>query len=356
MRLRQDEMTNIERIDALLNYKKPDRVPIGMMATGFNTVNSGYTVGDAYRDSEKSFQTMQWAAEQYGWDHIPQYSGHVLVGAWDFGGEVRLPEGEYEGAIVVESHPAPNEADIDQLSLPDVKTVGRVPEAMIFSQLQYQHNIPVFFFTRSPFSLAANICGLDKFLRWSIKKPELCHKLLQLACDHIFNGLAYWVETFGADQIFAWMSSPSESNQLISPKIMANFALPYHQKYHYNLRDLGIKRFGFHVCGEQNLNLPILSEASPWQHPSVLSFGHEVDLQVAAEHFPKDIIFGNIEPAIIQTGNANQVYELCKTAISKGKHFEGGFILGPGCGLPVKAPAANIYAMTKAVHEFGWYD
>jgi len=34
----------------------------------------------------------------------------------------------------------------------------------------------------------------------------------------------------------------------------------------------------------------------------------------------------------------------------------GGFILGPGCGLPVNAPPVNVYAMTKAAHDFGWYE
>ncbi len=74
------------------------------------------------------------------------------------------------------------------------------------------------------------------------------------------------------------MSSPSESNQVISPKHMEKFALPFHEEYHRRLKEIGIRRFGIHICGDQNLNLPLLAEASPWPHPSVLSFGHEVDL------------------------------------------------------------------------------
>ena len=96
---------------------------------------------------------------------------------------------------------------------------------------------------------------------------------------------------------------------------------------------MALKRFWFHICGEQNLNLPHLADLSQWPHPSVLSFGHEVDLEVAGRYFPKDIIFGNIEPAIIQTGTPQQVYELSKIAIEKGTKVPGGFILGPGCHL-----------------------
>ncbi len=86
---------------------------------------------------------------------------------------------------------------------------------------------------------------------------------------------------------------------------------------------------------------------------SVLSFGHEIDLVTAAEHFPKDIIYGDIEPAVIQAGTPEQVYEFSRVAIEKGKKAPGGFILEPGCGLPVMAPPLNVWAMTKAANDFG---
>ena len=356
MHLRQDRMTCQERMEALFQYQKTDRVPLGAMSTGFNTKNAGYSVADAYDDPAKSFYAMQWTSEQYGWDPIPQYSGHTVLGAWDFGGGVRLPQGEYEGALVVTSYPVQVEGDIEKLRMPNPKKAGRIPKAMEFSQLQMEHNIPVFFFSRSAFTMAANICGIEQFLRWAMKKPQLCEHLSRMAIDHIFNVLNYWVETFGAENIFAWMSSPTESNQLISPKIMERFALPYHMEYHKRLKSLGIRRFGFHICGDQNLNLPLLAKASPWGHPSVLSFGHEVDLEVAAQHFPEDIIYGNIEPSVIQISTPEQINELSRIAIEKGKKAPGGFILGPGCGLPPTAPPVKVYAMTKAINDFGWYE
>ncbi len=356
MHLREDRMTSAERINALFNYKKPDRVPLGAMSTGFNTRNAGHTVADAYEDPEKSFADMQWTTEQYGWDPVPQYAGHTVLGAWDFGGKVRMPQGEFEGALVVTEYPVKNEDDISALEMPDPKTAGRIPVAMRFSELQAESGLPVYYFSRSPFTMAANIAGIDRFLRWTMRKPELCDVLLKISLEHIINTLKVWVETFGAGRIFAWMSSPSESNQLVSPRTVKRFAIPYHEAYHRRLRELGIRRFGLHICGEQNLNLPVLAESSPWPHPSVLSFGHEVDIETAASHFPEDIIYGNIEPAVIQTGTPAQVYELCRIAIEKGRKAPGGFILGTGCGMPVNAPPVNVYAMTKAVHEFGFFD
>jgi len=356
MHLKQDRMSAQQRMDALFQYGKLDRVPLGALGAGFQTKNAGHTVADAYGDPEKSFSSMLWTAEQYGWDHVPHLSGHAVMGAMDFGGDVRLPHGEYEGALVVISYPVQAESDIEKLQMPDPKTAGRIPKAMEFARLQYKNNLPVYFFSRSPFTMAANICGLNRFCRWMLKKPELCERLMRLTTDHIFNVMEYWAETFGPKRVFAWMSSPSESNQVISPIQMEQFAMKYHREYHEKLSAIGIKRFGFHICGDQNLNLPHFAKASPWTHPSVLSFGHEVDLEEAGRLFPEDIIFGNIEPAVIQTGTPHQVYELCRTALEKGKKAPGGFILGPGCGIPVAAPPVNVYAMTKAVNDYGWYD
>lgn len=356
MQLRQDRMNSKERIDALFNYRKPDRVPLGAISIGFSSKNAGYTITDAYGVPNKYFYAMRWTEEQYGWDPIPQCFTHTVLGALDFGGDVRFPKGEYEGAMMVKYYPVKTESDVENLKMPDPKTAGRIPLVMKFSKLQEAHGLPVGFLTRSPFSVASNICGLDQFLKWMIKRPELCEKLIRIAMDHIFNVIGYWVDTFGPEKIFLWMGNPCESNQLISPKQFERVALPYHVEFHDRVRRMAIKRLFLHFCGDQNQNLPYLADLSLWPHPSILSFGHEVDLDVAAKYFPEDIIYGNIEPAVIQTGSPQRIYDLAKIAIQKGKKAPGGFILSQGCELPPSSPPVNVFAMTKAVNDFGWYE
>jgi uroporphyrinogen decarboxylase len=247
------------------------------------------------------------------------------------------------------------EEDLESITLPDPRKAGRIPLAMDFARLQAENGYPVFFCSRSPFTMAANICGLENFCRWMFKKPELCERLFRVSLDHILNVLAYWVETFGAERIFVWMSNPNESNQVISDKHIRSFALPLHIEFHRKLEELGIRRFGLHMCGDQNANLPHFAEADFWPHPSVLSFGHEVAIETAAHHFPKDIIYGNLEPNLFQIASPQRIYDLCRDIITCGKKAPGGFIMAPGCGVPATAPPVNVYAMTKAVCDFGWY-
>jgi hypothetical protein len=73
---------------------------------------------------------------------------------------------------------------------------------------------------------------------------------------------------------------------------------------------MGIKHIFSHICGDQNLNLPYLAQIPMGEH-SIVSIGHEVDLETAIRYFGDTcIIAGNVEPAIIQHGSPQEVYDL----------------------------------------------
>jgi uroporphyrinogen decarboxylase len=176
-----------------------------------------------------------------------------------------------------------------------------------------------------------------------------------------FLGLAYITNIgggYGQLRIVP-MSLTANYDYCVIPLFMLmgslGYALPFHVEYHQRLTELGINRFLFHICGDQNFNLPLLAEAVPWPHPSLLSFGHEVDIDDAARYFPNDIIYGNIDTTIIQTGSPNEVYDCALGVVQKGRKAPGGFVLSAGCELPPMVPPANVFAITKAVNDQGWY-
>ncbi|MBW1803614.1 MAG: hypothetical protein JRJ85_23150, partial [Deltaproteobacteria bacterium] len=83
--IRQDEMTSSERLEALLQGKPIDRVPItnfGMRE--FSALNLGYTIADSYIDPEKSLYAQMCTMEQYGFQLEPNL-GYASYGAWEFG-------------------------------------------------------------------------------------------------------------------------------------------------------------------------------------------------------------------------------------------------------------------------------
>ncbi len=354
-RPRRDEMSSEERMRALLSGQQPDRVPFDPFARGFCARNVGYSVASFYNDPEKSFQAQLWTREQYGYDGNPAF-GYASYGAWEFGGEVKFPSSQWSQAPSITRYAVESEEDVDKLELPDVKTAGSLPLKMEFSKLEEKHGLTITTSCGNPFVWAANICSLDRLCRWMIKKPELARRVLRLATDHGVDVAHYWAQTFGPEHIIVRDSLPTAANQVISPKHFEQFVLPYQIELHEKILALGIKHFFIHICGEQNENLPYLAQV-PMGEPGICSFGHEVDITTAIKYFGDScIIAGNVEPQVIQNGTPQQVYELCKQAIEKGKQAPRGYILMSGCELPVMAPPYNLYVMTKAVTDFGWYD
>lgn len=354
------EQSQIERykneIDMLWNNQLHDRVPNGSMAfsESFCIRNAGKNIADIFNQPDVIYDTFIWTAAQYDWNPFLQFTGFSALGAFDFGGTMYYPELEGE-VLAPMSHPITCEEDVETLKIPDPMTAGDIPRQLQFGHLQKQAGFPVTFYSRSPFCMAANMCGVGLFMKWLIRRPDLCSRVLEMALEHILNVLGYWVDTFGAENIQVWMSTPLESNQCISPKHMQTFAVPYHLAYHDYLKQRGLKQFCMHICGEQNRNINALMEADAWAHPAVLSFGPEIDILDAAKNFPYDIICGNIDTSLLQSGSPGAIVNACCELLEKGKRIESGFILAPGCDMPALAPPVNIYAITKALKDHGDY-
>jgi uroporphyrinogen decarboxylase len=274
----------------------------------------------------------------------------------DFGGEIKYPTSIWGQAPLPVRYPVQTEDDVEKLALPDVKKARFNQLAMEFSKLCEQHHMPITICLTSPFTSAGNVCGLETLCRWTFKKPDAAHKLLRIVTDHIMQTIAYWAETFGAKRITPMFGAPSESNQVISPKQFKEYGFPYLKEIGEKTLKLGVRRIVCHICGDQNLNLPYFAEI-PMGKLAIVTFGHEVDLMTAIEHFgDRCIIGGNVEPQLIQNGTPQEVYEVARQCIEKGKHAANGYILMPGCELPPMAPPYNVYMLKKAAEDFGRYE
>jgi uroporphyrinogen decarboxylase len=356
--LKPDIMSSAQRMEALMAGRTPDRVPFNLFGAGFSARNVGYPIEVAYNDPQKCLEAQLWTGEQFGCEPSTG-TGYASYGAYEFGGEIRMPTSQWESAPSIVRPAVESEEDLQRLDLPDVRSAGLIPHFMEFSQLQERLGLPISCaISGDAATNAANMVGVNRFCRWMIKRPELAHRALRLATDHVIQAWDYWIETFGAERFSVGVYVTVAANQIMSPQQFEDFVMPYQAELHDRIRDVGIGGAMFHICGEQNLNLPMIGElylGTP-QRPFMLSFGHEVDLDRAIDLFPDCIICGNVEPQVIQNGTSEQVYELTRVAIEKGKKAPRGFILMPGCDLPPMAPGYNVWTMRKAVSDFGFYD
>jgi uroporphyrinogen decarboxylase len=352
------EMTERERIEALLSRRKPDRVPIWPFAPhGFAVIYNNLSLAEAYTNPEACYKALRKTSRDFGWVFFPCV-GYAAMGAWEFGGEVRMPSGEYDQAPMVTRCPVAKDEDIYNLKWPGPDS-GFYPTARKLGELARQERLDNEPFNAAigaggGFSLACNIAGLDRFLKWLIKKPDLAHYLIRELSDWSLAGLDGQSEKLGTEGVLGLSGGATSSNYLISPQQFAEFVLPSLKEGQDKLRALGYRTTYTHICGEHNANLPYWSQVD-FGDPGIIGIGHEIELGTAASYFPDDIILGNLEPAIVQMGTPDEVYEATRKIVEEGKKISGGFIFSPGCDLPPRSPVANVRAMTRAVVDFGWY-
>jgi len=361
MPVKKTHMTDKERIEALLNRRKPDRVPIWPFASGgFSVVYNRLSIADAYNKPEAALAAQRKTCQDFGWVFAPKIA-YASFGGWEFGGDIKWPEGKYDQAPTVTRTPVQKEEDVWNLTKPDVATAGIIPLMRDFNGLaanEEHDNKPfrVFPYVGGVFSRACNIAGDERFLKWLIKKPKAAHHLLRIVRDFTVELAQYWKDQFGTEGVILMAASEASSdNNMISRKHFEEFAYPYLKEQSERILGMGYKHIFSHICGEQNANLPL------WQHvnfgdPGIVSIGREIELEKAAEYFPKHIILGNLDTSIIQASAPDEVYEATRKVIGIGKKLPGGYIFSPGCDLPPRADPANVMAMTSAVNDFGWYE
>lgn len=358
MTSKESKMTDRERVEALLRREKPDRVPNWPIALGFCTLYAGGSIADAYDKPDVSLSAQRKTCQDFGWIFFPMMISATSL-ASEFGGDIKLPSGDFSQAPMITRFPVDTVEDVWNLKIPDVTKTGTVPTRMEFYKLSSRERLDneafnVMSGVGGPFSCAANIPGVEKMSRWMLKEPEAVHRLLRIVVDYFVKLVQDWKDIFGIEGVLPSLSEPTAANQIISPRQFEQFAMPYIKEICEAVLAMGYKHIFVHICGEQNLNLPYWAQI-PFGDPGIISIGHEVELETAAKYFPSDIIFGNLEPAIIQTGTSQEVYEATREVVEKGKEISGGYIFSTGCELPPMAPVQNVRAVSQAVNDFGWH-
>jgi len=98
-------MTNKERVEALLNRETPDRVPLYPFGGSFSMSYRGRSLADLFINPESSLDAQSETAKDFDWVLIPDMS-YAAFGGWEFGGELKWPEKEFDQAPTITRYPA----------------------------------------------------------------------------------------------------------------------------------------------------------------------------------------------------------------------------------------------------------
>jgi uroporphyrinogen decarboxylase len=197
-----------------------------------------------------------------------------------------------------------------------------------------------------PFTMAAQLYGVENMMRAVIKRPDDARKVVEFATRVATRFYQPLLEQRVISMIS--IADMSSSSDLISRQHFAELALP-------NLKDLIAYAKGMgartllHVCGDTTDKLDLLAEAGA----DCVSLDHKVDLGQAKALFRgKTCLAGNVRPVdVLLQGTPDDVEASCLNCLGQAA-AGGGFILMPGCDIPPTVPEENVRAFLRTAESW----
>jgi MtaA/CmuA family methyltransferase len=331
-------MTGKERVISAIKLQKTDRTPwvpfVGVHGARLIDVSA-----TEYLKSETHiFNGVDTAIKTYQPDGIPVVFD-LQIEAELLGCE--LAWAEHNPPAVV-SHPLLEGITLDDLQLPSMSE-GRIPVIMnATKRLRSQHpNVALYGLITGPFTLALHLLGTDIFMKM-LEEPDYMHRLLSFT-SVIGKKMAKAFIEAGCDVIA--VVDPMTSQ--IDGQSFETFVTPHASDIFRLIGSEGALS-SFFVCGHAQQNI----EAMCLCKPDNISIDENIPLdyvkEVALRH--KISFGGNMKLTVVMLmGDKNDVQTNALECMDQGGDL--GFLLAPGCDLPMDTPLENVLAVTELVQN-----
>ena len=342
-------MTHLERVQAVLQGRTPDRVPVIPQCFMFSAQEYGYNIGQINRNPRLLAEAHAFCQEKYGYDgcviDIDDASLAEACGA-------KVIYREDAVAAVDEHHPLLEDLrDIDDLELPDPAKSTRLCVWMETAQrLMEKVGDHVFVLGRAdqgPFDLLTLLRGPQDFMMDLLTEDEdVIHHALQWATEaHIRFAKAMRDLTHATS-----MGDSYAGPNLISPNLYRQFALPY-EKHVVSAVQTPDKPYSVHICGDTTKILDDMATNGA----RMVEVDWQVDMGKARAIFPENVtIMGNVDPSDpLVLGTPEQVKAKAKAIIEAtgGK----GLILSSGCAMGANTKPENMAALVESAKLYGTF-
>jgi MtaA/CmuA family methyltransferase len=328
------EMTSKERFLAAIKKEPVDYVPTcgpfpGYWALGYSQV----TASDSIKKPELGANAQLKVIQNCDFDGI-EAMWDWLAPAEAIGCKIQMPD---LGSPITMEHVITDKDSLKKLEVPDVHQDYRIKSAVASAQRLIDHfgNEKYFYCTIvAPFTLAAEIRGVENILRDIYKNPSLVKDILEFTTEVLKNYYGYLAK-LDVDGIF--ICDPTASGSLISKKVFEAYAKPYIIEVARVVRKAN-KHVLFHICGDTSDRIESFMEIDH----DVLSVDSLVDFSYAKEVLGEKITtLGNIDVAnTLYMGTQEQVENEIRSCLEKTGNI--GHILGGACDIAPETPMDNV--------------
>ena len=330
-----------ECVLAAFNNQVPERVPAIIYGGGVWTMkHTGNTFDGLIGKPKEMAEMVIEVNDEIHSDMVYVGSGYNNVQLQAFGGTIKYRP---VGAPDLEEPLVSTEADLERFQdipakLAKDPVMQTIWEAAELVQKAIGDEYLVSATAWGPFSLAAQMYGVEKMMQDMFKSPDLVAKTIDAAADIIYHFYEPMIKN-GSIQAIA-IADATASGDLISPRMFKKFAVPSLKKFNDRIKELGCGRF-LHICGDTTKSLDFFPETGA----QCIALDMKVDLAVAKEKIgDKMCIGGNTPPVfVLNNGTKEDCIKSAQECIEKAG-ANGGYVLLPGCDIPPSVTVENIDA------------
>ncbi len=331
-------MKGKELIQKAFKLEEVERIPW----VPFVGVHGGKLIGvdapEYLKSSEHIINATKLAVEKYNPDGIP-VSFDLQIEAEALGCKL---EWSKDNPPAVISHPLSEGIELKDLKVPG-KDEGRIPLFMeATKEIRKNHpDIALYGLITGPFTLALHLLGTDIFVKM-YEDPDSITQLFDFTNKVAHKMADYYIEA-GCDIIA--VVDPMTSQ--IDPSLFEMFVSPPATKLFEHIRQQGAMG-SFFVCGQAQQNIEVMCQCKP----DNVSIDENIPLDyvkdVALKH---NISFGgNLKlTVVLLMGTSEECQKHALECMDLGG--KKGFILAPGCDLPMDTPPENLEAITTMLHD-----
>ncbi|MDP2890630.1 MAG: uroporphyrinogen decarboxylase family protein [Bacteroidota bacterium] len=329
-------MHGLSLIKQAIRLKPVSRIPW----VPFVGVHAGYLIGvdaeEYLKSSKYMIAGLSKAIELYKPDGIP-VSFDLQLEAEILGCKLKWAK---ENPPAVVSHPLVEGTLLSSLKIPEAHE-GRIPLVLETTRtLRASHpEIALYGLITGPFTLALHLLGTDIFMKL-FEDPEYVMEVMNFCTDVAVKYSEMLIDA-GCDVIA--VVDPMTSQ--IDPLSFETFVTPFASRIFDFVRQKQ-KLSSFFVCGHAQQNIEAMCDC----RPDNISIDENIPLEFVKEiALAKNISFGgNMKlTVVLLMGDADDAKQDALACMDSGGNI--GFILAPGCDLPMQTPVENIQAVSELV-------
>jgi MtaA/CmuA family methyltransferase len=330
-------MNGRERIIAVLDGRKADRIPCMPITMTFATDILGVKYLDYVRDHRVMAEAQIKTAQTFGFDYVSTISDPTREAA-DLGANIQWYD-DRPPAILEDEALLADKAVLARMNVPDAFAGGRMEDRVRGIKLLHDRVGKELFvegWVEGPCAEAADLRGINRLMMDFSDDPEFVHDLFDFTLALAIRFAKAQIEA-GADIIGIGDAAAS----LVGPRIYKEFVWPWQKKLVDSIHANG-GRVRLHICGNTRRILDGMGTLGC----ELVDIDYPVPMdQARAQTGPRQTLAGNLDPVRdLRDGSPEKIVQSLEALQQQ---VGAQWIVAAGCELVRDTPHENVHAMVN---------